>query len=62
MRLDINGDALKLFEDFLKYGRTNIDEMADAMWYDSDAFTNRLGSLQRAYDKASIKESDQRRL
>lgn len=60
MRLDINGDALKLFEDFLKYGRTNIDEMATAMWYDAEAFTIRLKWLQSAYDKTN--QSDQRRL
>ena len=62
MKLELNGDALKLFEDFLKYGRTNTDEMADAMWYDTDGFTSRLIRLQRAYDKADADESDRRRL
>jgi hypothetical protein len=51
MKIELEGDALKLFEDFLKYANMNSEEMADLMYYDHDSFKLRLRVLRKMYDE-----------
>ena len=53
MKIELDGDALQLLDDFLKYGQTMRDEVADAVYYDYDGFSRSLKMLQKAYDAAN---------
>jgi hypothetical protein len=53
LTIKLNGDALALLEDFLTYARRYPEEIADAMYYDHQGFKWRLGSLEKAYKKAT---------
>jgi len=46
--MKITGDALKLLQDFIKYGFLFPDAMAEAMYYNTDGFVERLRLLERA--------------
>ena len=48
MKVEINGDALKLLEDFIKYAKLDPEAMAEAMWYNIDGFNERLRLLEKA--------------
>lgn len=50
MVIEVNGDAFKLLDDFLKYARLYPDEMASVMMYDLDWFIHRRNLLQRAVE------------
>jgi len=50
MRIEIEGDALKLLEDFLKYARMYPEEMSSVMMYDLDAFNRRRNLLQKSVE------------
>ena len=52
MDIKLTGDALKLFEDFIKYGELDPDAVASAMMYDVDGFKQRLRALKRAVEEA----------
>ena len=38
MRINVEGEALKLLQDFIKYSNFDPESIADAMSYDLDGF------------------------
>lgn len=54
MNIEINGDALKLLEDFIKYSKINPAAMADVMMYDFGGFNHRRNLLEIALRKAGV--------
>jgi len=53
MTITFSGDALKLLEDFIKYGELYPEDLADAMLYDLIGFKSRLRSLKIAVEHAA---------
>jgi len=60
MKIDITGDALKLLNDFIKYGRLYTGELSDAMYYCEDGFIHRLNLLEQAVLDAEKRERARR--
>jgi hypothetical protein len=60
MKIDVNGDALVLLEDFIN-SATGLyyKNVADALYYIEDAFVQRAILLNKAIQKAK-RESDKR--
>lgn len=44
--LKIEGEALELLDDFIKYAEINTEEIADAMYYDTQGFRAKLRQLK----------------
>jgi len=53
MKIDITGDALRLLDQFIHFASLYPERLADAMWYDLDAFLCRLRCLDQAYREAT---------
>ena len=57
MLIEINGDALRLLEHFVKYATTpslSVD-VSDALWYDHDELLRRAGQLKEQIKAAKKK-------
>jgi hypothetical protein len=52
MTIDINGDAVRVLDDFLYYASTYPRQLADAMWWCEDTFADCARCLKEAYDEA----------
>jgi len=60
MNIDISGNALQLLEDFIDYGMTYPDRLADAMWYDVDWFECCVHYLDKATRAAAANTGQQK--
>jgi len=58
MTITIDGDALKLLEDFIKYGQLDPEASAKAMQYDENDFKKSLVDLERALADAKKPNTD----
>jgi len=47
VKIEVNGEALKLLEDFVKYAKLYPEEMADIMYYDLDGLNRRRNQLEK---------------
>jgi len=48
MTIKLNGDAEKLLEDFIRYGK-HFNDVAEAMYYSREGFSSRLYWLEEAF-------------
>jgi hypothetical protein len=44
---NINGEALELLQDFIKYSELDMEAMADLMYYDYEGFKMKLNILKK---------------
>ena len=57
MIIDIDGNALTLLKDFIKYSTgANSGCVADAIYYCEDAFTARAARLDKAVSEAEFED------
>ena len=54
----MQGEALKFFNDFLKYANMKPEKMASVMNYELDGFKKRVKLIERAHEKAEKIEDD----
>jgi hypothetical protein len=60
LKIDVDGYALSLLDDFVYYASTYPQKMAAAMSYYEDSFINRTRILKNAFDEAMDEESRRR--
>jgi len=51
VKIEIQGDALKLLEDFIKYAKLKPETMAEVMYYDLDGFNRRINLLENTINQ-----------
>ena len=56
--IKIQGEALKILYDFLKYAELNPEKLANAMNYDLTGFKIRTKQLYEAYKNAEVVDDD----
>ena len=52
MKIKVDGDALRILYDFLKYARLYPEKMSGVMNYDNREFIKRVRQLEKAYENA----------
>ena len=50
MKIELNGEALILLEDFIKYANLDPETMANVMYYDVTGFKQKLKQLEKEFN------------